>query len=93
MQKLRDAVDSIKGRVDNQSGRWIILCVVLVSALGWIGAAVNDIGESTGKTAAAVVSIDKTMAVYIASSSEQISQLAEQIAQINREIADIKSIL
>jgi cell division protein FtsB len=92
-QTMRDqwkAIATVKAKVDNQAGRWIILGLVLVAGLGWLGYSVNLISASTAQTAAAVASIDKTMASYIASSTERINQLVDRVEDLEDEIHDMR---
>jgi hypothetical protein len=88
---LWSAISKLNARVSNHDGRWVIVGIVLIAGLGWVGYAVNLIGASTAQTAKAVASIDKTLASYIASSTERINQLVDRVGRLEDDVDQLRS--
>ncbi len=90
MSKLWDALDAVRAKVNNQDGRWIILALIIVAAIGFGWKAIDRIDASVSRIADATVRMDKNFSVYMAESTKELNQVKARLLSLEDDVKDMQ---
>ncbi len=92
---------SLKGKVDNQEGRWWVVGIVLVVALGalfWLQitnnqsnrATIEAIQANTKETSRSTKNLELNVTAYMSASTERINGFENRMSRVEEELREMR---